>query len=66
MAVGIEEFDVHHKRIIELINKLHASLTAGEGNAATREVLAEAVNYTVYHFFAEEASMPAGLRAQTT
>ncbi|MBI5847310.1 MAG: hemerythrin family protein [Nitrospirae bacterium] len=57
MTVGIEEFDTHHKRIIALINKLHASLKAGEGREVTGEVLTELVNYTVYHFFAEEAFM---------
>ncbi len=57
MSVGVDEFDAHHKRIIELINKLNVSLTEGGGSAVTREVLTELVNYTVYHFFAEEAFM---------
>jgi len=57
MSVGIGEFDSHHKRIIELINKLGASLVQGDSASVTREVLAEVSNYTLYHFFAEEDLM---------
>lgn len=57
MSVGIEEFDSHHQRIIELINKLAASKSSGDEKTITREVLTELVNYAVYHFFAEEAFM---------
>lgn len=57
MSVGVEEFDSHHQRIIELINKLAASKVSGDAKAITREVLTELLNYTVYHFFAEEAFM---------
>ena len=57
MSVGVEEFVSHHKRIVELINKLSDSLTRADTSAAVREVLAEVSNYTLYHFFAEEDLM---------
>ena len=41
MSVGIEEFDAHHKRIIDLINRLAASLKIGDALKVIREALAE-------------------------
>jgi len=57
MSVGVMEFDAHHRRIIELINKLSASLEKDDNPAVVREVLAEVANYTLYHFFEEEDLM---------
>jgi hemerythrin len=57
MSVGIEEFDFHHKRIIDLINRLCASLETGDELKVTEEALAELSNYCFYHFFAEEDAM---------
>jgi len=50
MSVGIEEFDAHHKRIIDLINRLEASLKTGDAREVTREALAELSNFSLYHF----------------
>jgi hemerythrin len=57
LSVGIAEFDSHHKHLVQLINKLHASLEAGDEEIALAEVLTELSNYTLYHFFAEEDAM---------
>lgn len=57
LSVGIEEFDFHHKRLVQLINKLHDSIARGDSTEVTGEVLAELSNYTIYHFFAEEDAM---------
>jgi hemerythrin len=57
LSVGIEEFDSHHKRLIQLINDLNDAISAGNEATATREVLTELTNYTMYHFFAEEEAM---------
>jgi hemerythrin len=57
LSVGIEEFDSHHKRLVQLINKLHDSIHAKDENIVIEEVLAELSNYTLYHFFAEEDIM---------
>ena len=57
MSVGVKELDDHHTRLFDLINKLDSSLAQGDGVQTTREVLVEVANYTIYHFFAEEALM---------
>jgi hemerythrin len=57
MSVGVAEFDIHHKRIISLINKLQSSVARDADGNITREVLTELANYTIYHFFAEEELM---------
>ncbi|MGC2064500.1 MAG: bacteriohemerythrin [Thermodesulfovibrionales bacterium] len=57
MSVGIREFDSHHQRLLQLINKLHDSVLAGNDSMILSEVLTEVLNYTMYHFFAEEAEM---------
>jgi hemerythrin len=57
MPVGIREFDEHHKRIIDLINRRDASLKTGDDRKVTTEALAELSNYSFYHFFAEEEAM---------
>jgi len=57
MSVGVKQFDAHHKRIIELINKLQISLARGEDTGVTYEVLTAVANYTIYHFFVEEELM---------
>ncbi|MBI5634804.1 MAG: hemerythrin family protein [Nitrospirae bacterium] len=57
MSVGIDEFDSHHKRLIQLINKLNDSIMSGDSYTVSSEVLAEVANYTLYHFFAEEEAM---------
>lgn len=57
MSVGIDEFDTHHRRIIDLINRLDASVNTGDARRVTEEALAELSNYCIYHFFAEEDAM---------
>lgn len=53
-SVGITEFDNQHKKLIELINKLHDAMRAGEGKKILSDILAELVNYTKVHFANEE------------
>jgi len=57
MSVEIAEFDVHHKRIVGLINRLGESVNTDEERKVTEEALAELSNYCFYHFFAEEDAM---------
>lgn len=57
LSVGVEEFDSHHKRLIEIINKLYDASVTGDVNAIMDEVLVELSNYTMYHFLGEEEAM---------
>jgi hemerythrin len=57
LSVGIEEFDNHHRHLVELINRLYESESTGQEKDVVGEVLTELSNYTLYHFFAEEDAM---------
>lgn len=56
-AIGVELVDGHHQRLFDLVNGLHDALVAGGGRVAVDAALKELVDYTVYHFEAEEALM---------
>lgn len=55
LNTGIEAIDNQHRRIVELINQLHAAQSQGE--AVVGEVIEGLVDYTVSHFAFEEALM---------
>ncbi|MBI9101541.1 MAG: bacteriohemerythrin [Spirochaetales bacterium] len=55
LSVKIEAFDSHHQELIRLINKLYQSMESGEGDDLLQKVLQELIEYTDYHFAAEEA-----------
>ncbi|ACL16435.1 hemerythrin-like metal-binding protein [Methanosphaerula palustris E1-9c] len=57
LSVGVTEIDNQHKRLIELINKLHDAMKAGQGKQMLETTLQELAAYTVYHFQAEEKYM---------
>jgi hemerythrin-like metal-binding protein len=57
LSVGVLTMDSQHKQLIGLINRLHSSLKRGEGASATGTILKELMQYTQYHFTAEEQLM---------
>jgi len=57
LSVGVEEFNSHHKRLIEMINKLHDSIVTKTDSSVIEEILSGLSNYTMYHFFTEEDAM---------
>jgi len=54
LSVGVLAFDNQHKRLIAIINKLHDAMKEGRGKEVLDAVMLELVDYTVYHFLAEE------------
>jgi len=54
LSVGIATFDEHHQVLISLINKLFVNMEAGEGDTVLKATLEELIEYTDYHFSAEE------------
>ena len=56
-SVFIDEFDNHHKKLLELLQKLHHSMLEGQGKQIIGSILDELKEYTVYHFTAEEEEM---------
>lgn len=55
MSVGVESLDEDHKRLIELLNRLHENVEAGKTGKALEKVIEQMVKYTQYHFTREEA-----------
>ena len=55
MSVGVAKIDKEHQKLIELINLLHAEMSAGKSNQVMGKVLDELIGYTKGHFAAEEA-----------
>jgi hemerythrin-like metal-binding protein len=53
-SVGVAQFDEHHKRLVGMINSLFDGMTQGQGQQALSRVLQELLDYTRYHFEAEE------------
>lgn len=56
-SVGIEAMDIHHKKLIGIYNELHEGISSGHSEEALRKTLSNLVDYTKYHFSAEEALM---------
>lgn len=57
LSTGISEQDNQHKKLIDLINQLNDAMKDGKGAEVMGKVLAELVNYTVFHFGYEEKLM---------
>lgn len=56
-AVKVRAFDAQHRRLFDLINKLHDSMMMGRGSEVLKPVLLELIKYTEDHFAAEESMM---------
>ncbi len=56
-SVGVAEIDRQHKKLIDMINKLHQAMSQGKGKQVVEPVLADLVNYCATHFKAEEKLM---------
>lgn len=53
-STGISTFDNEHKRLIALINELHAAMLESRSQEVVGEVLRKLVQYTQIHFKHEE------------
>lgn len=56
-SVSIPELDVHHRHLFFLLNQLNESMSRGNGNEILGQTLEELVEYTKFHFQAEENLM---------
>jgi len=57
LSVGVDTFDAHHKKLVDLINGLHEAMGEGKGRDKVGSILKELARYTVYHFSEEENRM---------
>lgn len=58
LELGIEKFDNHHKHLVGIINRLDLVLhTQDKRQDALSTILRELLDYTMFHFKAEEVYM---------
>jgi hemerythrin len=57
LSVGVQDIDVQHKRLVELINQLHDAMGQGKGRAVLGKTLDGLIDYTRTHFAMEERLM---------
>ena len=56
LSVGIEEIDVQHKLLVELVNRLYEETIVHQAELPVLdEILNELVEYTIIHFAVEES-----------
>lgn len=54
-SVNIREIDSQHKKLVKLINSLHAEADEKDLHKTVGDILEELIKYTVYHFSFEES-----------
>lgn len=57
LSVNINGIDNQHKKLVDLINELHSAMKDGKGKDKLGPILTELIEYTKYHFSAEEKLM---------
>jgi hemerythrin-like metal-binding protein len=53
-SVGVKEMDAQHQKLVEMINRLHDAMRSGKGSQELGPILYELVDYSIFHFSAEE------------
>ena len=53
-SLNVTEIDEQHKKLVSLVNDMYDAMHAGKGRDMIGTVIAEFVDYTDYHFKAEE------------
>ena len=56
-SVNVEEIDLQHQKLIELVNNLHSSGECRISNNKLEQLLIELVKFTSFHFSTEEKYM---------
>jgi len=54
-SVKVNRLDEDHKKLFAMINTLHEAMLTGHGNEKVKETVKQLVDYTKFHFAAEEA-----------
>ncbi|MBF0213688.1 MAG: bacteriohemerythrin [Magnetococcales bacterium] len=54
LATGIREVDSDHRKLVDMVNRLHHAMKEGEGREVLGPLLQELADYTVFHFQREE------------
>jgi hemerythrin len=56
-SVNNEELDGHHRKLFAILNKMYDSCLQAESMECVEPIIAELIEYTDYHFSAEEKYM---------
>jgi hemerythrin-like metal-binding protein len=56
IAVNVSAFDGHHQKLLQIIDRLYKAMQAGAAKAELSKIFDELLNYTGYHFGAENAA----------
>ena len=57
LSLNIKEVDLQHMKLVDLVNELDQAMRSGRGKDVVGKVLDRLVDYTSYHFGAEERLM---------
>lgn len=57
LSINFPKIDEQHKKLVDIVNKLHDNMSKGKGKEALGEVFNNLIDYTVYHFNTEEEYM---------
>ncbi len=57
LSVNVERIDTQHKKLINMINKLHDGFLEGKGSEVHREIVEGMIKYAAVHFKTEEDYM---------
>jgi hemerythrin-like metal-binding protein len=57
LEVGHSQIDSDHKKLVELLNRLHDAMQAGQARDVCGRILDELIQYTRVHFATEERLM---------
>jgi hemerythrin len=57
LSVGVDQIDIQHKRLVEILNTLHEAMLRGSQKQDLERVMMDLLSYTRYHFSFEEKLM---------
>lgn len=57
LSVQVKEIDEQHKRLVQMVNRLHEAMMKKQGRLVVGGIISELADYTVYHFATEEKYM---------
>ncbi|MEA2043073.1 MAG: bacteriohemerythrin [Bacteroidota bacterium] len=52
--LGHEEIDKQHEKLVDIINDFYSAFANAEAHEEIHKIIGELVNYTIFHFTAEE------------
>jgi hemerythrin-like metal-binding protein len=59
LKLGIPTLDFQHRRLVDILNRLHEAMVSRQGNEVLVVILDDLVKYTIEHFTYEESVLKA-------